>query len=85
MVRISSSAASAPATMSTPLVIKPHLPVRRLAPDQKYAKLPRLSKAAKARIVKRGYDRILADTGSEELAKEYQQTIKSVLAESDSW
>ena len=85
MVSTSSRVASAHVLMSTSSITKPRLPVRTLAADQRLAKLPRLSKAAAKRIIQRGHDRILASTHSEEIAKEYQQKMESILAESASW
>ncbi|MGB8477999.1 MAG: hypothetical protein WCE63_04055 [Acidobacteriaceae bacterium] len=71
--------------MPTPRVTKAYHPVRKLAANQRFAKLPSLSKAAAKRIARAGYEKILADTGSEEVAREYQRTMEKILPDSVSW
>jgi hypothetical protein len=71
--------------MPTPIVVKAHRPVRKLAADQRFAKAPSLSKAAAKRIARAGYKKILANTGSESVAREYQRNMEEILHGSVSW
>ncbi len=71
--------------MPTPMVIKVHRSVRKPAADQRFAKLPSLSKAAAKRIAKIGSEEILADTGSESLARDFERKMVRILPGSASW
>ena len=66
-------------TMPTPIVIEPRRSIRELAPDQKFAEARKLTKAEAKKIAKEGSVKILAKTGSEELAKDFVKVMLTIL------
>jgi len=72
-------------TMPTPIVIEPRRSIRKLAPDQKFAKARKLTKAEAKKIGKEGSAKLLAETGSEELAKDFEKAMLRILPGSVSW
>jgi len=59
--------------------------IRKRAKDQTFAKAIILDGDAAARIADAGYDKILAQTGSKELAEEFRTTTRVDLTVGVSW
>ena len=71
--------------MSAPVETLSRRSIRKLAPDQKYAKARKVTKAEAKKIAKEGSAKILAETGSAELAKDFEKTMIRILPGSVPW
>jgi hypothetical protein len=69
-------------TMPKPIVIEPRRSIRKSAPDQKFSKARKLTKTEAKRIGKEGSAKLLAETGSKELAKDFESAMLRILSDS---